>query len=223
MRRPWTTAAALCFVTFASACNAEGEGPSVDTIRTDIEAEVDRILGDPSAVSIESIELDESMVGGNKRIMFSADFTGTAVAEALLFGRNAEEGMSPPILETYYPLTPAGTKVPIKGSIAYVLEGERWMIHRRHSIMLATGEGVLQMGIPELIARDDGAYPLRGSPEAAAMHSAMVEAEEKAKAEKKLTKAEREQKARAERDAELKALLAERKRLKAEEAAGKAP
>ena len=75
------------------------------------------------------------------------------------------------------------------------------------------------MGIPELIARADGANPLRGSPDAAAMHAAMVEAE----AEKKMTKAEREQKARAERDAELKALLEERKRLKAEEAAGKAP
>ncbi len=219
MRQPWTTAAALCFVAFASACNAEGEGPSIDTIRADIEAEADRIIGDPSAVSIESIELGESMVGGNKRVLFSADFTGMAVAEALLFGRSAEDGMAPPILETYYPLTLAGTKVPIKGSIAYVLEGEEWLIYRRHSIMLATGGGVLQMGLPELIARADGAYSLRGSPEADAIHAAMVEAE----AEKKMTKAEREQKARAERDAELKALLEERKRLKAEEAAGKAP
>ena len=150
MRQTWTTAAALCFVAFASACNADGEGPSIDTIRADIEAEADRIIGDPSAVSIESIELGESMVAGNKRVMFSADFTGTAVAEAPLFGRNAEAGMAPPILETYYPLTPAGTKVPIKGSIAYVLDGEEWMIYRRHSIMLATGKGGTSNGNPRV-------------------------------------------------------------------------
>ena len=219
MRQTWTTAAALCFLAFTSACNADGEGPSIDTIRADVESEVDRIIGDPAAVSIESIQLGESVVAGEKRVMFSADFTGIAVAEAPLFGRGSEPGMVPPILETYYPLTPSGTKVPIKGKIAYVLDGEKWMIYRRHTIMLATGEGVLQMGIPELIARGDGAYPLRGSPEAAAMHAAMIEAE----AEKKMTKAEREQKARAKRDAELKALLEERKRLKAEEAGANSP
>jgi hypothetical protein len=216
MRHFLPTTALLCAV-FLSACSGESDGPNTEVVEAAIEQEIDRLIGDATLVNLDGITLGEAMAQGSNLVRFDATWTGTVVVEGPLYKMNPAEMFGAEPFVTVSSTNMEGKSVQVKGEIGYVLREGAWVADKKPRILLEDGNELVALGTSLAFASNNGQHPLAGTPEAANKRAAMA-SNAAVEADTKAANIERSQNYRAQREAELKALVEERRLRKAEEA-----